>query len=159
VIEEAQQSAFSRAQPAYDQEDLLLGIAMVPGSAGLEVLRRLGVSQEQLRADAEAVVAAAPGPPSGSGSLNINRSRFAVRAAPRAQATLALAVDEALLLGHPYLGVEHLLLGILRQGAGPGYDVLTHLGVRLDPARAALRTYIAQACTCDACRSGTGTCP
>src|SRR5205809_7121918 len=47
---------------------------------------------------------------------------FVVRAALRAQATLALAVDEALLLGHPYLGVEHLLLAMLRQGSGPGYD-------------------------------------
>jgi hypothetical protein len=146
VVAAAQQEAFRRAQPAYDQEDLRLAIAVVPESAGLVVLDRLGVSQGRLRAEAESVIAAAPGQPSGppSVSVNVNVSSLAVRAAPRAQAMLALAVDEALLLRHAYLGVEHLLLAMLRQGAGPGYDALARLGVRLEPARAALRAYIAQ---------------
>jgi ATP-dependent Clp protease ATP-binding subunit ClpC len=154
VLEAAQREAFRRAQPAYDQEDLLLAIAVVPESAGLAVLARLGVSRDQLHAEAEAANAAAPGQP----GVNVNRSSLAVRAAPRAQALLGLAVDEALRLGHTYLGVEHLLPAMLRQGSGPGYNALTRLGVSLEPARAALRAHIEHACTCDACRGGTGTC-
>ncbi|HEX2186235.1 MAG TPA: Clp protease N-terminal domain-containing protein [Chloroflexota bacterium] len=139
VIEAAQREAFERAQPAYDQEDLLLGIATVPDSAGLEVLRRLGVSQERLRAEAEAVVAAGPG----QSAVNVHQSSTQLRPAPRAQTTLSLAADEARDLKHGYIGVEHLLLGILRQGDGPGYGALDRLGVALAPARAALGQHLA----------------
>jgi ATP-dependent Clp protease ATP-binding subunit ClpC len=138
VLAAAQAEAFGRNQPAYDQDDLLFGIAVVPDSAGLEVLRRLGISQERLRSEVDAAIAATSGPP----AINVNRTSGQLRPAPRAQATLTLAADEARDLKHGYVGVEHLLLGMLRQGAGPGYVVLTHLGVTLDPARAALGQYL-----------------
>ena len=141
----------------YDQEDLLFGIASVPESAALAVLERLGVSQDQLRTEAESTVATAPA--LGGVGVNVHASSAAVRAAPRAQVLLALAEDEARLLGHSYLEVEHLLLAMVRQGSGPGWTALARLGVGLEPARAELLAYIAAGCSCDACRRGTGTCP
>jgi ATP-dependent Clp protease ATP-binding subunit ClpA len=138
VLREAQQEAYRRSQPAYDQENLLFGIAIVPEWAGLEILWRQGISQDRLRAEVEAVIASAAAQP----MINVNQSTFQVRPAPRAQAALALAADEVRDLRHAYVGVEHLLLGILRQGSGPGYEVLTRLGVSLSAARVALREYL-----------------
>ena len=61
----------------------------------------------------------------------------------RAQVTLALAVDEARVLSHGHFGVEHLLLGLLRQGDRPGSEALAWLGVTLAPARTALGQWLA----------------
>jgi hypothetical protein len=138
VLEVARTEAFGLSQPAFDQDDLLLGIATVPESAALEVLKRVGISQQELRAAAETAV----GQNSGPSAVNVNQSSFQVRPSPRAQETLRLADDEARVLRHGYIGVEHLLLAILRQNDGSGYVALARLGVTLEGACAALHEYL-----------------
>ena len=54
---------------------------------------------------------------------------------PRAKRVLELAIDEARLMGHGYVGTEHLLLGLLREGEGVAAQVLENLGIDLDRAR------------------------
>lgn len=101
-------------------------------------MRRRGVSQEQLRAKAEAAAASVPGPP----AINVHRVSLQLRLAPRAQATLTLAADEGRALKRGYIGVEHVLLAMLRWGDGRGFEELPELGVTLDRARAALREFL-----------------
>ena len=55
---------------------------------------------------------------------------------PRAKKVIELAVDEAKRLGHRYIGTEHLLLGLIREGDGVAAGVLESLGVGLEQARA-----------------------
>jgi ATP-dependent Clp protease ATP-binding subunit ClpC len=57
----------------------------------------------------------------------------------RAQQALALADANAARLGHPYIGTEHLLLGLLEEKTGPAAQVLNHLGVTTDRVRAVWR--------------------
>src|SRR5205085_7846474 len=58
-----------------------------------------------------------------------------MRLTPRAKKVIELAVDEAKRLNHDYIGTEHLLLGLLREGHGIGAGVLEDLGVSLNKAR------------------------
>jgi diadenosine tetraphosphate (Ap4A) HIT family hydrolase len=58
----------------------------------------------------------------------------------RAKRVLALAQDEAVRMNHDYLGVEHLLLGLMREGEGVAAHVLNRLGIELSKTRAAIRT-------------------
>ena len=55
--------------------------------------------------------------------------------APRTKRVIELAVDEARLMGHHYIGTEHLLLGLVREGEGIAVNVLRGLGVNLDRVR------------------------
>ena len=80
----------------------------------------------------------------GQPALNTPWTGPQLQPTPLALVTLALMEDESRVLNHNYVGVEHLLLGMLRQGDGPGHDVLTRLGVSLDPARRALMQWLAE---------------
>jgi len=132
----AQAEAVMRNFDYIGQEHILLGIAGVPDSAGLRVLTALGVSAERLRAELDAVVPDTIVGVDGSGDIELT---------PRARRAVELAAEEARELTRPgleYVGVEHLLLGVLREGEGFGYRVLGRLGVTLDQARAALRRHL-----------------
>jgi len=133
VLVTAQKEALSRYVNYIGQEHLLLGIAAVEGSAGLAILANLGVSAEQLRAAVDQASAQVPrsGPAGGKIALS-----------PRAKRAISLAADEATQLNHSYVGVEHLLIGLLREGEGVGYGVLTSLGVTLNLARAELKRHL-----------------
>ncbi|HEY8837855.1 MAG TPA: Clp protease N-terminal domain-containing protein [Dehalococcoidia bacterium] len=135
VLVTAQKEALNRYVSYIGQEHLLLGIASVEGSAGLAILTSLGVSAEQLRAAVDQVSAQVPrsGPTGGKIALS-----------PRAKRAISLAADEATHLNHSYVGVEHLLIGLLREGEGVGYGVLTSLGVTLDRVRAELKQHLAR---------------
>jgi len=129
VLLVAQAEAVKRNFPYVGQEHILLGIATVPGSAGLAILARLGVLAEQLRTELDAVM---PDIVTGEVSGNIGLTERAKRA-------IELAAEEARDLKQDYVGVEHLLIGMLREGEGFGYQVLARLGVTLDEARSALQ--------------------
>ncbi len=64
------------------------------------------------------------------------------RFTPAARQVVVRAQDEARAFGHPWLGTEHLLLGVLAEPQAPGVGVLTDLGVTVDTARAALRRLV-----------------
>lgn len=107
-------------------EHLLLGLVGVGESTAGQVLNKLGADQYKVRNAVEFII--------GRGD------RFVlgfVGLTPRAKTVIELAVDEARQLGHDYIGTEHLLLGLVREGQGIAASVLESLGVNMRRVRAA----------------------
>ncbi|MCK4547940.1 MAG: ATP-dependent Clp protease ATP-binding subunit [Candidatus Eisenbacteria sp.] len=100
-------------------EHLLLGIIRDGEGIATSVLQSLGVDLDVARKTVEGMVS------QGGGTLTVGEIPFT----PRAKRVLELAVDEARLLGHNYVGTEHLLLGLIREGEGVAARVLTNLGL------------------------------
>ncbi len=106
-------------------EHLLLGLLREEKGVAGNVLTRLGVDLERARQAVEGVVGR--GDQLVSGELGLT---------PRAKKVIELAVDEARRLHHHYVGTEHLLLGVLREGEGIGAGVLERFGLSLQEVRA-----------------------
>lgn len=105
-------------------EHLLLGLVREGGGVAAEVLAKLGVRQAKVRAAVEFIAGRGARQPAEHGLT------------PRARKVLELAWDEAMTLGHEYIGTEHLLLGLVREGEGIAAGVLESLGVKLEVLRA-----------------------
>jgi len=99
-------------------EHLLLGIIREGEGLAATILTNLGLDLDLVRRTIESMV------PASSGSVTIGEIPFT----PRAKHVLELSVDEAKLLGHNYVGTEHLLLGLIREGEGIAARVLTEFG-------------------------------
>ncbi|MDP6418434.1 MAG: ATP-dependent Clp protease ATP-binding subunit [Candidatus Krumholzibacteria bacterium] len=109
----------SRLQHEYiGTEHLLLGIVREGEGIAGKVLKKMGLDFEQIRLAVEKLVS------STGGTVMIGEIPFT----PRAKTVLELAVEEARLLGHNYVGTEHLLLGLIREGEGVAARVLLDLG-------------------------------
>ena len=106
-------------------EHLLLGLVREGEGVAAQVLRSLGVELNRVRSAVEFII--------GRGDRMIVGE---VGLTPRAKKVIELAVDEARRLSHHYIGTEHLLLGLLREGEGIAAGVLESLGVNLKEARA-----------------------
>src|SRR5678815_3164280 len=100
-------------------EHLLLGIVREGEGIAAKVLAKLELEFEQIQQAVENMVK------STGGTLTIGEIPFT----PRAKRVLELAIEEARLLGHNYVGTEHLLLGLIREGEGVAAQVLAELGV------------------------------
>ena len=100
-------------------EHLLLGIVREGEGIAAKVLSKLDLEFEQIQQAVENMVK------SSGGTLTIGEIPFT----PRAKRVLELAIEEARLLGHNYVGTEHLLLGLIREGEGVAAQVLAELGV------------------------------
>ena len=100
-------------------EHLLLGILREGEGIAATVLNNLNLDLDQIRQAVENMVS------SSGGTLTIGEIPFT----PRAKRVLELSVDEARQLGHNYVGTEHLLLGLIREGEGIAARVLLELGV------------------------------
>src|SRR3989475_6625074 len=100
-------------------EHLLLGVIREGEGIAATVLNNLGLDLDAIRQAVESMVAAT------GGTLTIGEIPFT----PRAKRVLELSVDEARQLGHNYVGTEHLLLGLIREGEGVAARVLLELGV------------------------------
>jgi excisionase family DNA binding protein len=135
VMSVAHAEAARRGQSWFGQEHLLYGIAVVPGSVGLLILERHGISQEQIRREVEVIL-----PPEQRASSEAGNGE--IEPTDRARSTLALATDEARQWKHGYIGVEHLLIGMLVEAEGPGAQLLGRLGVTIDGARAELTRHL-----------------
>ncbi len=106
-------------------EHLLLGLVREDRGIAALVLKSQGVELEAVRAKVQFII--------GQGKHDVAGE---VPLTPRAKEVLALAVEEALQLSHRFIGTEHLLLGMLREGKGVGARVLRELGVDLKTTRA-----------------------
>ncbi len=98
-------------------EHILLGLVAEEGGVALRVLEELNITAEQVRASIERTVGRGTRPTLTPPTLT-----------PRTKRVIELAVDEARQLGHHYIGTEHLLLGLVREGEGVAVDVLRRLG-------------------------------
>jgi ATP-dependent Clp protease ATP-binding subunit ClpA len=105
-------------------EHLLLGLAHEGQGVAARALESLGISLEAVRAQVEAVLGRGERAPSGHLPFT-----------PRAKKVLELTLREALELGHDYIGTEHILLGLIREGEGVAAQVLVQLGADLRRAR------------------------
>ncbi|MDD3827948.1 MAG: ATP-dependent Clp protease ATP-binding subunit [Anaerolineaceae bacterium] len=98
-------------------EHILLGLVAEEGGVAMRVLRELNISGEQIRNAVERTVGRGTRPTFTQPTLT-----------PRTKRVIELAVDEARRRGHHYIGTEHLLLGLVREGEGVAVDVLRRLG-------------------------------
>ncbi len=106
-------------------EHILLGLVALGQGVAVSVLERMGISLEALRMEVEK--AAGQGPE----TKTVGNVPFT----PRAKKVLQLAAAEARALNHSYVGTEHLLLGLLREGEGVAAQVLRNLNVNMETTR------------------------
>jgi ClpA/ClpB-like protein len=106
-------------------EHLLLGLVREGQGVAARVLMNMGVELAKVRSAVEFIIGRGVSPPV-IGEMALT---------PRAKRVIELAIDEARRLGHNYIGTEHLLLGLMREGEGIAAGVLGSLGVSLDKVR------------------------
>jgi ATP-dependent Clp protease ATP-binding subunit ClpC len=104
---------------------MLLGLIREGEGVAAAVLQKLGLSLESIRMEVEKLVQ--PGP--------ATQIQGDVPFTPRSKKALELAAEEARSLGHNYIGTEHLLLGLIREGEGVASQVLVNLGLDLNRVR------------------------
>ena len=126
VLTMAQEEAQRLNHNYIGTEHLLLGLVKEDQGVAVKVLRELGVEPMQVVKAIERAVGRGDRPPYGKPTL-----------APRTKRVIELSVEEARLMGHQYIGTEHLLLGLVREGEGIAVNVLRSLGVSLDKVRTA----------------------
>ena len=105
-------------------EHILLGLIREGDGHAARALESLGISLETVRQQVEQIIGRGQQAPSGP-----------VPFTPRAKKVLELSLRESLQLGHNYIGTEHILLGLLREGDGVAAHVLVALGADLDRVR------------------------
>jgi len=133
VLTIAQEEARQMNHSYIGTEHVLLGLAREEEGVAAKVLTNLGVSLNKVRSAVEFRGSRGERPSTGETGLT-----------PRAKRVIELAIDEARQLGHNYIGTEHLLLGLLREGEGVAAGVLDSLGVTLERARAATAQVLSQ---------------
>jgi len=116
-------------------EHLLLGLVREGEGVAAKVLHNLGVDLQKVRSAVEFII--------GRGDKPVTSESLGLT--PRAKKVIELAIDEARRMGHPYIGTEHLLLGLVREGEGIAAGVLESLQVSLEKVRAEVQRIISQA--------------
>ena len=129
VVFYAQEEAQKFGEGYVSTEHLLLGLVRESDSVAARVLEKLGVSLTRIRAEVEKQL------PRGDARPNQDMTLT-----PRAKRVIDLAYDEARNLNNNYIGTEHLLLGLIREGDGLAGRVLAKLGVELEKARREVMT-------------------
>jgi ATP-dependent Clp protease ATP-binding subunit ClpC len=125
VVVRAQEEARALNHDFIGTEHILLGLVGEGQGLAAKALESLGVSMEAVRQRVEDIV------PAGQVEVRTGHIPFT----PRAKKVLELSLSESKLLGHRYIGTEHILLGLLREGEGVAAQVLTALGADLDGTR------------------------
>jgi ATP-dependent Clp protease ATP-binding subunit ClpC len=105
-------------------EHILLGLIHEGEGVAAKALESLGISLEAVRSQVEEIIGQGQQAPSGH-----------IPFTPRAKKVLELSLREALQLGHNYIGTEHILLGLIREGEGVAAQVLVKLGADLNRVR------------------------
>ncbi len=125
VIIFAKEEAEKRQNDYLGTEHLLLAILREDDGLSIAILKKMGIAIEELRMEIERNL------PAGVNLLTFGDIPFT----PRAKKVLELAVEEARLIGHNYIGSEHLLLGLIREDEGIAGKIMRNLGANLLGAR------------------------
>src|SRR5215212_4292214 len=136
VLQLAQEEAQRFNHNYIGTEHLLLGLVREGEGVAAKVLANLGVDLNKVRSAVEFII--------GRGDRTVTGE---VGLTPRAKRVIELAIDEARRLGHNYIGTEHLLLGLVREGEGIAAGVLESLGVSLDKVRQQVNYVLNQSST------------
>ncbi|MGH3453351.1 MAG: Clp protease N-terminal domain-containing protein, partial [Nocardioidaceae bacterium] len=124
VVVLAQEEARMLSHNYIGTEHILLGLIHEGEGVAAKALESLGISLEAVRAQVEEIIGQGQQAPSGH-----------IPFTPRAKKVLELSLREALQLGHNYIGTEHILLGLIREGEGVAAQVLVKLGADLNRVR------------------------
>jgi ATP-dependent Clp protease ATP-binding subunit ClpC len=143
VLTLAQEEALRFNHNYIGTEHLLLGLVREGEGVAAKVLANLGVELNKVRSAVEFII--------GRGDRAVMGE---IGLTPRAKKVIELAVDEARRLGHHYIGTEHLLLGLVREGEGIAAGVLESLGVSLDKVRAEVTRILSQSMPQGAAQGG-----
>jgi len=133
VLTIAQEEARQMNHSSIGTKHILLGLVREEEGVAAKILTNLGVSLSKIRTAVEFNSDRGERPSSGESGLT-----------PRAKRVIELAIDEARQLSHNYIGTEHLLLGLLREGEGVAAGVLNSLGVTLERARSETAQVLSQ---------------
>lgn len=123
VLALAQEEATRLRHPGVGTEHILLGLVREGEGIAAKALLSLGISAEKVQVEVEKIIG--PG----------QSSTSAMTYTPRAKKVIELSIDEARKLNHSYVGTEHILLGLIREGEGVAARVLGNLGISLNKAR------------------------
>ena len=124
VVVLAQEEAVLLSHDYIGTEHILLGLIQEGEGVAAKALESLGISLEAVRAEVEETIGLGHSSPSGH-----------IPFTPRAKKVLELSLREALQLGHNYIGTQHILLGLIREGEGVAAQVLVKLGADLSRVR------------------------
>jgi ATP-dependent Clp protease ATP-binding subunit ClpC len=125
VVVLAQEEARMLSHNYIGTEHILLGLAHEGEGVAAKALEGLGIHLEAVRQQVEQIIGKGQQAPSGH-----------IPFTPRAKKVLELSLRESLQLGHDYIGTEHILLGLIREGDGVAAQVLVRLGADLNRVRA-----------------------
>ncbi|MCI2256781.1 ATP-dependent protease ATP-binding subunit ClpC [Domibacillus sp. 8LH] len=123
VLALAQEEAIRLGHNNIGTEHILLGLVREGEGIAAKALYGLGLSAEKIQEEVEELIGKGDG------------ASKTVHYTPRAKKVIELSMDEARKLGHSYVGTEHILLGLIREGEGVAARVLGNLGVSLNKAR------------------------
>ncbi|MFC7372687.1 ATP-dependent protease ATP-binding subunit ClpC [Fictibacillus iocasae] len=123
VLALAQEEAIRLGHNNVGTEHILLGLVREGEGIAAKALQVLGLGSEKIQKEVETLI--------GRGQEAVQTIHYT----PRAKKVIELSMDEARKLGHSYVGTEHILLGLIREGEGVAARVLNNLGVSLNKAR------------------------
>lgn len=123
VLALAQEEAIRLGHNNIGTEHILLGLIREGEGIAAKALMALGLDPDKIQKEVESLI--------GRG----NEVSHTLHYTPRAKKVIELSMDEARKLGHSYVGTEHILLGLIREGEGVAARVLNNLGVSLNKAR------------------------
>jgi ATP-dependent Clp protease ATP-binding subunit ClpC len=123
VLALAQEEAIRLGHNNVGTEHILLGLIREGEGIAAKALSVLGLGPEKIQKEVETLI--------GRGKESVQTIHYT----PRAKKVIELSMDEARKLGHSYVGTEHILLGLIREGEGVAARVLNNLGVSLNKAR------------------------
>lgn len=123
VLTLAQEEAVRLGHNNIGTEHILLGLVIEGDGIAAKALLSMNVNLETVQSEIEDLI--------GEG----NEKPISIAYTPRAKKVVELSIDEARKLGHSYVGTEHILLGLIREGEGVAARVLNNLGVNLNKAR------------------------
>jgi ATP-dependent Clp protease ATP-binding subunit ClpC len=124
VVVEAQAEARTLDHSYIGTEHILLGLIREGKGVGPKALESLGISLDTVRQQVQEIIGQGQHAPSGH-----------IPFTPAAKKVLELALAESKALGHHYVGTEHILLGLIREGDGVAAQVLVRLGADLNQVR------------------------
>src|SRR5699024_6981905 len=123
VLALSQEEAVRLGHNNIGTEHILLGLVSEGDGIAAKALQALNLGSDKIRGEVESLI--------GKG----DQVSQTIHYTPRAKKVIELSMDEARKLGHSYVGTEHILLGLIREGEGVAARVLNNLGVSLNKAR------------------------
>ncbi|KQS20945.1 ATP-dependent Clp protease ATP-binding subunit ClpC [Exiguobacterium sp. Leaf187] len=145
VLALAQEEAVRLGHHNIGTEHILLGLVREGDGIAAKALTALGLSSDKIQMEVEALI--------GRGQDGATTIHYT----PRAKKVIELSMDEARKLGHSYVGTEHLLLGLIREGEGVAARVLNNLGISLSKARQQVLQLLGNSeTTANASQAGSG---